>query len=218
MSHVVNNTDLLAALRWRYATKKFDPNHKILNEDWKTLEEALILTPSSYGLQPWKFIVITNYALRKELLPFSWNQSQVLECSHYVVFAIKKHLRVKDIDDYIEYIAKVRKVTKETIASYRSMMISDVIEGRRSFSVNEWAARQIYIALGNFMTCAALRGIDTCAMEGIDSVNYDKILKLNERDLTTVVACAAGYRSKEDKYAFLPKVRFPKSVVIENLD
>lgn len=215
---IVSNQDLLKALYWRYATKKFDPTHNISKEDWQTLEEALILTPSSYGLQPWKFFVITSKAIRQELTLFSWNQSQVLNCSHYVVFTIKKHFKTSDIDAYLDQVVHFRKVSKESLSGYRQAMINDVIEGRRSFSINEWATRQTYIALGNFMTCAALRGIDTCPMEGIDPENYDRILKLNGRDLTSVVACAAGYRSIEDKYALLPKVRFPKSKVIENLD
>lgn len=215
---LVSNQDLLKTLQWRYATKKFDVTRKISKQDWQALEEALILTPSSYGLQPWKFIVITSHTLRQELTPFSWNQPQVLDCSHYVVFTIKKHFKIRDIDTYLDQVVYQRKVSKESLAFYRNMMINDVIEGRRSFSINEWAARQTYIALGNFMTSAALRGIDTCPMEGIEPENYDKVLKLNGRDLTAIVACAAGYRSTEDKYALLPKVRFPKSEVIENLD
>jgi nitroreductase len=96
-------------------------------------------------------------------------------------------------------------------------MIDDVVNGARSFQVNEWSTRQTYIALGNFMTSAALLGVDTCPMEGIEPVNYDRLLGLAPKGLTTVVACAAGYRSVADKYAALAKVRFLKSEVLETL-
>ena len=209
--------DLLASLNWRYATKQFEPTKVIAPEIWTALEDALVLTPSSYGLQPWKFLIITSAELKETLKPFSWNQSQVTDCSHYVVFAIQKNLPAEHVDRFIARTAEVRGSTVESLAGYRNIMVSDVVHGTRSFNVNDWATRQAYIALGNFMTCAALLGVDTCAMEGIEPVNYDRALGLSAKGLTTVVACAAGYRSEADKYAALPKVRFLKSDVLETL-
>ena len=211
----VSNETLLQQLKWRYATKKFDSTKKISTEDWKTLEEALILTPSSYGLQPWKFIVITDQATKEKLVPVSWNQQQLADCSHVVVFAIKKSMGEKDIDEYLERISDVRGVPVESLAPYRGMMVGDLIEGPRSLSINVWAWRQIYIALGNFMTCSAMLGIDTCPMEGLDPAKYDEILGLGKRGLATSVVCVTGYRAADDKYASLPKVRFEKDEVIE---
>ncbi len=210
-------TDLLERLNWRYATKKFDSTKTIPADVWAALEESLVLTPSSYGLQPWKFLIITNPALKTQLQPLSWNQAQVSECSHYVVFTIKKNLTAEHVDHFVERTAEVRSAEPEALAGYRNVMVSDVIYGARSLSVNEWATRQTYIALGNFMTCAALLGVDTCPMEGIEPANYDKVLGLPEKGYATVVACAAGYRSEDDKYASLAKVRFAKSEVIETL-
>jgi nitroreductase len=216
MNHITT-TDLLEHLKWRYATKQFDPTKTIVPAIWTALEDALVLTPSSYGLQPWKFLIVTSAELKEQLKPMSWNQPQVTDCSHYVVFAIHKNLTAAHVDRFVARTAEVRGGTVESIANYRNLMVNDVVNGARSFQVNEWSTRQAYIALGNFMTSAALLGVDTCPMEGIEPVNYDRLLGLAEKGLTTVVACAAGYRSETDKYAGLAKVRFPKSEVLETL-
>ncbi len=213
----ISPAHLLDALTWRYATKKFDPAKVIAPETWSALEESLILTPSSYGLQPWKFWVVTSPELKEQLKPMSWNQAQVTDCSHYVVFTIKKNLAAADVDRFVARTAEVREVPADSIAGYRNVMVSDVVYGARSFNVNEWATRQTYIALGNFMTSAALLGVDTCPMEGIEPVKYDKALNLPEAGYATVVACAAGYRAEDDKYADLAKVRYTKSEVVEVL-
>jgi nitroreductase len=213
----ITTTDLLAQLNWRYATKQFDPVKTVDPEIWTALEDALVLTPSSYGLQPWKFLIVTSPELKVQLKPFSWNQSQVTDCSHYVVFAIKKNFTAEDVDRFIARTAEVRGGTVEAMAAYRNLIVSDLVDGARSFSINQWSTRQAYIALGNFMTSAALLGVDACPMEGIEPVNYDRVLGLAAKGLTTVVACAAGYRSQTDKYAALAKVRFLKSEVLETL-
>ncbi|MEG5171751.1 NAD(P)H-dependent oxidoreductase [Microcoleus sp. B3-D7] len=216
MNHITT-TDLLENLKWRYATKQFDPAKKIAPEIWTALEDALVLTPSSYGLQPWKFLIITSSELKEQLKPHSWNQSQVTDCSHYVVFAIKKNLTAEDVDRFLARTVELRGGTVEAMAGYRNLIVSDLVDGARSFNINQWSTRQTYIALGNFMTCAALLGVDTCPMEGIEPVNYDRLLGLSAKGFTTVVACAAGYRSEADKYASLAKVRFPKSEILETL-
>ena len=216
MNHITT-TDLLENLKWRYATKQFDPAKKIAPEIWTALEDALVLTPSSYGLQPWKFLIITSSELKEQLKPLSWNQSQVTDCSHYVVFAIKKNLNAEDVDRFMARTVELRGGTVEAMAGYRNLIVSDLVDGARSFNINQWSTRQTYIALGNFMTCAALLGVDTCPMEGIEPVNYDRLLGLSAKGFTTVVACAAGYRSEADKYASLAKVRFPKSEILETL-
>lgn len=211
----ITTANLLESLQWRYATKKFDPNRTIDVEIWSALEESLVLTPSSYGLQPWKFLIVTNPEIKEKLKPLSWNQAQVTDCSHYVVFTIKKNLAAADVDRFVARTAEVRGVAVESIKGYRDMMVGDVVQGPRSLTVNEWATRQAYIALGNFMTSAALLGVDTCPMEGIDPGKYDRLLGLPEKGFATVVACAAGYRAEDDKYATLAKIRFSPEEVIE---
>lgn len=208
---------LLEALNWRYATKQFDPSRKINDATWRALEDALVLTPSSYGLQPWHFFVVTTPDLRARLRPHSWNQSQITDASHLVVFAIPDKIDIPFMEKYLDRIAEVRGVPLESLAFYRDMMLKDVIAGPRSAWAREWACRQVYIALGNFMTAAATVGVDTCPLEGIDPMEYDAILDLPARGFNTVVACAAGYRSADDKYAALPKVRFDKADVLQTL-
>jgi nitroreductase len=208
-------TDLLEQLNWRYAVKQFDSTKAISPEIWSALAESLVLTPSSYGLQPWKFIVITNPEIRAQLKPFSWNQTQITDSSHLVVFTIKKNISIADVDHFIARTAEVRGITVESIGFYRNMIASDVVYGPRSLNANEWATRQAYIALGNFMTSAALLGVDTCPLEGIEPAKYDKVLGLPEKGYATVVAAAAGYRAADDKYATLAKVRFSQEEVIE---
>ena len=160
-------------------------------------------------------MIVTNQDIKKQLKPISWNQDQITDCSHLVVFTIRKNLTAEDVDRFIESIAKIRDVSVESLSSYRNAMVSDIVQGPRSFYVNDWSARQVHIALGNFMTSAAVLGIDTCPMEGIEPDGYNKILNQLDKGFTTVVACAVGYRAVGDKYADLAKVRYSKSVVIE---
>ena len=209
---------LLNALNWRYAVKKFDANKKIDQKTWQALEESLILTPSSYGLQPWRFQIVTNLELRRKLTPVSWGQKQVEDCSHLVVFTVKEKVDEAYVQSFIDQMGKVRGVDPATFAGYQKMIVSDVVKGARSQVAFEWAARQSYIALGNFMTACALVGVDTCPMEGIDPAKYDEILGLVGSGWKTVMACPAGYRASDDKYASEKKVRFEKSVLIEHRD
>lgn len=205
---------LLNQLQWRYATKRFDPARKISNEDWQVLAEALVLTPSSFGLQPWKFWVVTNPEVKAQLLPLSYKQVQVVEGSHVVVLAARQNLAEEDVDRYLERISEIRGVAVEDLAGFRKTMVRALIPPPPGFDINDWAANQVYIALGNFMTAAAVMGIDTCPMEGIIPAKYDELLGIREQGYATVVACVAGYRAADDKYAATPKVRFANSDVI----
>ena len=208
----VSNETVLRQLQWRHATKKFDATKTIPADDWTTLEQTLILTPSSYGLQPWKFVVITDPATKAKLLPLSWGQRQVVDASHVVVFAIRRNLSETDIDKYLVRIVEVRGGSVEALAGFRRMMVGGLLGG--AMDLNHWASLQAYIALGQFMTTAAMLGIDTCPMEGIEPAKYDEVLGLNELGYGTVVACVAGYRASDDKYASIAKVRFKAEDVL----
>ena len=211
--NTIDHDQLIGQLNWRYATKQFDPQRKISPQDWASLEEALVLTPSSYGLQPWKIIVVTDQPTREKLLVASWGQRQIADASHLVVFAIKKDLGEQDVDDYLDRIMKVRGAPRETLASYRDSIVGHIVKGMDETARRAWASKQVYIALGNFLTSAALLGIDACPMEGIEPAKYDKILGLDKQGLSAVVVAAAGYRSDTDAYAEKRKVRFPKEEV-----
>jgi nitroreductase len=214
MNHL-DTQQLLNALNWRYATKVFDPARKIPADVWQTLERALVLSPSSYGLQPYRFLVINDPARRAELLPHSWNQKQVVDASHYVVFTARTQMTEADVDKLIARTAHVRKIPAETQKFYREMMLGDLVKGPRSRMAHEWATRQAYIALGNLMTCAAVLGVDACPMEGFVPAEYDRLLGLGNSGYASVVCCALGYRAANDKYAALPKVRFETNDLLQ---
>lgn len=209
----MNAAEILTALNWRYATKVFDPAKKIPAETWGALEESLILTPSSYGLQPWKFLIVQDAELREQLVAHSWRQRQVADCSHLVVMAVKKTYSLDDLDAFITRMAEVRGGTAEALAGFRKMVAGTQAQG---YMTKEWAKMQAYIALGQFMTSCALLGIDTCPMEGFVPAKYDELLGLEAQGLTTAVLCPAGYRHADDRYASLPKVRFTNADVIEH--
>jgi nitroreductase len=208
---------LLDALNWRYATKVFDATKKIPADVWSALEKTLVLTPTSYGLQPYQFLVVQDAAKRAALLPHSWGQKQVVDCSHYVVFTARTDMKEADVTRLIARISAVRGVPAESLNFYRDMMLGDVVNGPRGKAAHEWAARQCYIALGNVMTAAAVLGVDACPMEGINPAEYDKILKLDGTGYKTVVALALGYRATGDKYASLAKVRYEAADLVKTV-
>jgi nitroreductase len=214
---VLSPDQLLHQLQWRYATKKFDPTQKIAPEVWQILEQSLVLTPSSFGLQPWKFFVVTNPELREKLVEYSWNQRQVADASHLVVLAAKKNLNVTDVDRYVELMSDVREVPAESLQGLSNVIKGFMDKPPYPITLDDWATRQVYIALGQLMTSAAMLGIDTCPMEGFDRAKYNDILNLDEQGYSVVVLCPLGYRASDDKYATLPKVRYPKDTLISYL-
>lgn len=210
----ISNEALLAQLNWRYATKKFDPSKKIPAEDWAALEQALVLTPSSAGLQPWKFFVVTDAAMKARLRPAAYHQAQTVDCSHFVVFTVRKDLSHEHVGRHVSRMAEVRGITVESLEKFQQMVAGNLDRARAENRLDTWQTHQLYIALGNFITSAALLAIDTCAMEGIDPTLMDETLGIKESGYTTVVACAAGYRAADDKYATTKKVRFKAEDVI----
>lgn len=204
---------VLAALRWRYATKQFDASRKIPADVWDALEESLVLTPSSFGLQPWKFLVVRDPAIRAKLQTESWNQPQVTEASHFVVLTARTDLEKHDIETWISRMAVAQGKSMEDLAPLKGM-IAGFAETMSREARHAWNTRQVYIALGQLMTATAVLGIDACPMEGISAAAYDRILGLESSGYATAVACALGYRSADDKYATTPKARFEKDAVI----
>lgn len=204
---------LLKNLQWRYATKAFDKAEAIDDATWDALLETLRLTPTSYGLQPYRFVVVDDPAVREALRPVSWNQAQITDASRLVVFLASDSFATADIDHLIEATASVRGVPAETLAGYRGMMIKHLIEGFDAQARYVWAIKQTYIALGNLMTAAAALGVDACPIEGIDAGKYDEILGV--KGFKTQMVLALGRRDGSDKYASLPKVRFCREELIE---
>ena len=214
MTSPISAAQLLEQLDWRYATKKFDSARKISSDDWSALEDALILSPSSGGLQPWKFVVVSDPATREKLVPASFGQSQITDASHLVVFTAMTHFEETDVDAHLERTAKVRGIPVESLASFRGMLVGGIVQAMDPAARQAWATNQAFIALGNLLTSAALLGIDACPMGGFSPEQYDTILGLKDKGLTSVVICTLGYRSADDTYAGLPKVRFAKEDTI----
>lgn len=215
---VVSPEQLLQQLHWRYATKKFDPTKKISEEVWSALENSLVLAPSSFGLQPWKFFVVNNSQIRQQLLEHSWGQTQVVDASHLVVFAIKKDVNAADVDRYVQSIAQVRQTSVDSLQGFGNVIKGFLDKPPYPLDLNEWSKRQVYIALGQFMTSAAFLEVDTCPMEGFNPSKYDEILGLPEQGYAAAVLCLAGYRAEEDKHASLPKVRYPKNEMVSYIE
>ena len=200
--------DVVESLSWRYATKRFDPALKITPEVWEQLEQALVLSPSSFGLQPWKFVVITDQKIKDQLPAISYGQKQPAECSHLVVICRLKELTVEYVHQYAEHTAQTRGVPVKTVGDFTKMMLG-CVESRTHGQLCAWMEKQCYIALGTLMTTASILGVDNCPMEGLNQDEYDKLLGLDKLGCHAIVMCALGFRSAEDKYGTLAKVRFP---------
>lgn len=211
------SSEILKALNWRYAVKKFDATKKISQSDWAALQEIIRLTPSSYGLQPWKFILVENPQVRQKLKPVSRDQSQVTDCSHYLVLTHLKKINESHVDQHLQQMATTRGTEIGKLASFKSAVVEGLLKGRRSQTLNHWAERQCYIVMGQVMAMAALMGIDTCPMEGLEPAEYDKILELENTDYATIASLAFGYRHPDDRYAAIKKVRFSRDKVFSRI-
>tara|TARA_R100000935_G_scaffold32215_1_gene52747 strand:+ start:304 stop:936 length:633 start_codon:yes stop_codon:yes gene_type:complete len=203
-------------LNWRYATKTFDPNKKISEKDLDTLLEAIQLTASSYGLQPYEIIVVKDAALRAKLKKASWNQTQITDASEVIVFANKTNITNSYVESYLQDIAQTRDLKIEDLQGLKGMLESTILKLNPE-DQSTWAAKQAYIALGNFLSAAANLRIDTCPMEGFDVSKYDELLNLKEKGLTTAVIATIGYRCEEDTTQFAAKVRKSKNDLINTI-
>ncbi len=209
-------SDLLQSLQWRYATKEFDSSQKLSSEQWNALKESLVLTPSSYGLQPWLFHVVTSPELKKELRIHSWNQSQVEDCSHLVVFVYDKKVSEQEVSTYLNDIVSTRETSLESLDMLKGML-ENHLKHHTPEQLEQWAKLQTYIALGQLMGASAAIGVDACPLEGITPAEYAQILKIDTDKYAVSVACALGFRSDSDKYATLGKVRYSSDkIVIEH--
>lgn len=214
------------SLNWRYATKKFDPNKKVSDADLATLKEAVRLTPSSYGFQLYKIIIVTNQKIKDKLYKQSYFQSQVRDCSHLFVFCSYKNVKNKHIDQFIDLMEEQRKNDDEKgiknriqssakILAYGAIAKTDL--GTRSDSDKlEWMKKQCYLAISQLMVVCAEMRIDSCPFEGFRTEKYDKILGLDNRNLTSTVLLPIGYRSKDDHHQNRSKVRKPSALLFED--
>ena len=201
---------------WRYATKKFDASKKISNQDLETLKEAIQLSTSSYGLQPYKVFIIENPEIREQLKPFSWNQAQIVDASHLFVFANIIDMQNEHIDKYVQNVMQTRNLKIENLSGYSDFMKSKIVNLPLDIKAN-WTAKQTYLALGNLLNAAAELKIDVTPMEGFEPEKYNEILGLNKVGLNASLVATVGYRHEEDLTQHFAKVRKPIHELFETV-
>ena len=209
-------SNYLRNLQWRYATKKFDATKKITDEDLNILLEAMRLSASSYGLQPYHIFIIKDLEIRKKLQPVSWGQTQIVDASHLILLANKTKVDEAWIDGYLTNVSETRNIPREGLKEYADLINSNILTLSPA-QQEVWTAKQNYLVLGNLLSAAAELKIDTCPMEGFEAEAYNSILGLSEKGLNATVVTAVGYRSAEDETQHYAKVRQPMKELITHL-
>jgi nitroreductase len=197
---------IIECLQWRYATKKFDTTKLLSNEKMEVLKQAFNLTATSFGLQTIKLLIIENKEVRSKLVAPAYNQQQVLDASHLLVFCVQTNVLDADVDSHFDNVNLIRETPESILAPYRAnlkRMMQDLTQQERI----DWSIKQAHIALGNMMTVCAIEQIDSCPMEGFDSEQFDVILNLKTMNLKSVLLLPVGYRSDDDMFANFKKVR-----------
>jgi nitroreductase/dihydropteridine reductase len=200
--------ELKEIMNWRYSTKKFDETKPVSEEKLQSILDITNLSASSYGLQPFKMIVVEDQALKKKLVDYSYGQTQIGNSSHLVVFAVRTDIDEAFIDNYVGHVAEQRGVSLESLEGYKKML-QGFVNKKDPVAVFKWASDQVYIALGTFMIACAAEEVDACPIGGFIPKDYDALLKLPEQNLRSVVVCVIGYRHEEDRYQHRAKVRKP---------
>jgi nitroreductase len=204
------NNQLIEALQWRYATKKYDPTFQLDSKDKETLEQVLQLTPTSYGLQPLHFIWLEDTALLEKTKTLAWNQQQIVDAAGVLVLCTKTELTPADLDAHADLMRDTRDMQEEQIKGFRAHLHA-AIGNKPAEHIQVWNDKQAYIALGQLLTACALLQLDATPMEGFDPAALDELLELKEKGLHSVLICTIGKRAADDHYQHLQKVRRPKN-------
>jgi len=203
-------------LNWRYATKQFDASKEVSAEDLQILKDAVQLSASSYGLQPYKIIVVEDEAVKEQLKEAGYNQSQFTDSSAIFVFAHQTDFGAELVDSYIKHAERIKELESGALENYANLMKNSLINLPQEAKAG-WSARQAYLALGNLLSAAAAHRIDACPMEGFDADAFDTILGLKDQNLHAVVVAAVGYRSDADQTQHAKKVRRPQEELFISL-
>lgn len=204
--------NIIEKLNWRYATKKFDANQKLTDAELETVKEIIQLSPASFGLQPYKVLIVTDTEKRNTLKEVSYGQPQITDASALLVFVRNKNVNESDVDAFVQNIVETRGVPKEMLAEYEGMM-KYAVNSMDEATKGTWVEKQIYLALGNLLTSLSTIGIDSCPMEGFDKSKYNEILGLT--DTESVVICPIGKRAWLDEYQHYKKVRKSQTDLFE---
>lgn len=198
--------DIIENLEWRYAVKKFDKDRMLPQLKVDRLKKGFKLTATSYGLQPIKMIILSNKELQQKLVSSSFNQQQVVQASHVLILCIEKAVDENFINQYFDRIKKVRGTSNEILDPFKKEMVTN-FSVKTTTEIQRWATNQAYLAMGNLLTICAAEKIDACPMEGFNPLEYDEILELKNRGLTSVLVMPVGYRAADDMFSELKKVR-----------
>lgn len=204
---------IMNALHHRYATKQFDTTKTISPEDLEVLVESMRLAPSSFGLQWWGFVIVSNPELKEKMTAHAWNQQQITQAPYVIVLCRRTDVDSDYIHSYIESVSSTRNVSLEQLAWYKAA-INGAVQNQDEHTKWHWLHHQVYIALGFLLETAALLWIDACPMEGFDRAAFDDILGLKEHHLHSCVVAAIGYRSADDMQSGFTKVRWAKENVV----
>lgn len=208
------NKQLIEALEWRYACKKFDHEKRISDTDLNTILNSIRLTPSSYGLQPIKILLIETKELREQIKPIAWNQAQVVDASHLLVFCNYTEISPSYVDQHVSLMANTRNVSTKNLLGFGDH-VKSAIAKMDIEQVSHWTGKQTYIALGQVLLTCALLKIDATPMEGFDNKKLNELLDLSKQDLSASLLCPIGYRHQDDPYVLLKKVRKTKDTLFE---
>ncbi|MCK9627877.1 MAG: NAD(P)H-dependent oxidoreductase [Bacteroidales bacterium] len=208
--------NIVEGLKWRYATKRFDVNKKLNKDQIEYLKQAVNYIPSSYGLQPYKVLIVEDSEIRKRLSEAAYGQPAITEASQLFIFVNFTEYGPEKVDEFLKLGAEINNYPVEKSENYKNM-INGVISSLSKVQLSNWTAKQAYIGLGALISAAAEQKIDICPMEGFDKEKFDEILGLKEKNLTSACIGAVGYRSEEDANQFLKKVRKPIEELFETI-
>lgn len=208
--------NVLQSLKWRYAVKKFDCQKKLSQEKLRGILDAVNLTATSYGMQPYKIVVISDPKLREKLRAHAFDQPQITEASHLILLALRTDIEKQYIERMVDYMEKERSLPLGTLSRFRSTVVNNI--AKLSFLEREnWATKQCYIALGTLLTYCAFEKIDACPIEGFLNESFDKVLNLPNQNIRSAVLAAVGYRALDDPCQRMKKVRKPLSEMVIEL-
>lgn len=210
----INNEEILKALNWRYATKVFDPTKKVSEDDLHTILESARLSPSSNGIEMWKFIVVENKETRQKLREAGYGQQKITDASYLIIIAYRTDSEENLTRERIERTAKIQNENPDNLVGLRTTLDNTVAQKVKDGSLESWIRAQAYIPLGIMIETASLLGIDGGPMEGFEPEKVDEILNLKERNIKSITMLALGYRG-EDPASNRPKVRREYKDVVE---
>ena len=208
--------NILDALEWRYAVKKFDDKASLTEQQILEVKKVFNLSASSYGLQPYKMIVVQNPELKEKLVPASFGQQQISQSAAILVFAVRTDFGMDYIDQFFKDMSTKRQIPLENLERYKNF-INGSFANKSEDEISSWATKQVYLTMGHMLASLAALQIDACPMEGLDPQAYDKILDLDAKHLKTIIAMPIGVRAPDDASATALKVRKDLSDIIIDL-